>query len=70
MENWLFRELVVNLMCLSISTRPDTSNVVRAVARYCCMPKDVHLKTALRILACIKETIDDGIIFQRGSLTS
>ena len=30
-ENWPFRELVGNLMWLSISTRPDISNAVRAV---------------------------------------
>ena len=33
-ENWPFRELVGILMWLSISTRPDISNAVRAVARY------------------------------------
>ena len=27
-ENWTFRELIDSLMWLSISTRPDTSNVV------------------------------------------
>ena len=32
-KNWPFRELVGSLMWLAISTRPDISNAVRAVAR-------------------------------------
>ena len=35
-ESWPFRELVGGLMWLAISTRPDISNAVRSVARYCC----------------------------------
>ena len=41
-ENWPFRELVSGLMWLAISTRPDISNAVRSVARYCSAPKAVH----------------------------
>ena len=43
-ENWPFRELVGSLMWLSISTRPDIANAVRAVARA------IHWKPALGIL--------------------
>ena len=49
-ENWPFRELVGSLMWLSISTRPDIANAVRAVARYCTAPKAIHWKAALGIL--------------------
>ena len=41
-ENWSFRELVGSLMWLSISMRPDSSNAVRAVARYCTAPRAIH----------------------------
>ena len=41
-KNWPFRELVGSLMWLSISTRPDIANAVRAVARYCTAPRVIH----------------------------
>ena len=41
-ENWPFHELVGSLMWLSVSTRPDISNAVRAVARYCTAPGAIH----------------------------
>ena len=44
-EKWPFREKVDILTWRSTSTRPDTSNAVQAVARYCSMPKAVHCKT-------------------------
>ena len=50
-ENWPVRELVDSLLSLAISTRPDNSNAVRSVARYCSAPKIVHWKAALGILA-------------------
>ena len=52
-ENWPFRELVGNLMWLSISTRPDISNTVPAVARYCTAPRAIQWKAALGILEYI-----------------
>ena len=41
-ESWPFHELLGGLMWLAISTRPDISNAVRSVARYCSAPKAVH----------------------------
>ena len=41
-ENRRFRELVGGLMWLAISIRPDISNAVRSVARYCSTPKAIH----------------------------
>ena len=49
-ENWPLRELVGSLMRLSISTRPDILNAVRAVARYCKAPRAINWKAALGIL--------------------
>ena len=60
-ENWPFRELVGNLMW----TRPDISNAVRAVARYCTAPKVIRWKAALGILEHINETSECDITFER-----
>ena len=69
-ENWPFRELVGSLMWLSISTRPDISNAVLAVARYCTAPRAFHWKAVLGILEYINGTSEYGIMFQRGTLSS
>lgn len=42
--DWPFREVVGSLMRLASQTRPDSSNVVRAVARYAHAPKSMHWK--------------------------
>ena len=57
------------IKCSWISTRPDISNAVRAVARYCSAPKTIHWKAALGILACINGTSGFGITFQRRGIT-
>ena len=54
-------------MWMTISTRPDTSNAVRAVVRYCSAPKAIHWKAALGVLACITGTSGSGIGFQQGT---
>ena len=69
-ESWPFRELIGGLMRLVISARPDISNAVRSVTRYCSTPKAIHWKAALGILAHIKCTSDFGITCQRGTLVS
>ena len=62
-----FRELVGSLMWLATQTRPDIANAVRAVARYCASPKEVHWNAAIGILGYVKRTSSFGITFQRGS---
>ena len=66
--NWPFRELIGSLIWLSTQTRPDISNAVRAVARYCATPKYVHWKGALGILRYVRQTSPFGITFQRGTV--
>ena len=67
-ESWPFRELVGGLMWLAISTRPDISNVVRSVAKYCSAPKAIYWKSTLGILAYINSiACGFGIIYQRGT---
>ena len=41
-ENWPLHEVVGRLMWLSISTRPDISSAVRAIARYCTAPRAIY----------------------------
>ena len=69
-ENWPFRELVGSLMWLPISTRPDISNAVRTVARYCTALRATYWKVALGVLEYIHGTSEYGITFHRGSLSS
>jgi len=63
----LFRELVGSLMWLANQTRPDTSNAVRAVARFVHALKHKHWKAARGILEYLKVTSGYGVTFQRGS---
>ena len=46
-------------MWLSISTRPDIANAVRAVARYCTAPRAIHWKAALGIVEYINGTTSE-----------
>ena len=50
-KSWPFYELIGGLTWLAISTRPDISNAVRSVSRYCSAPKAIHWKAALGVLA-------------------
>ena len=57
-------------MWLSISTRPDIANTVRALARYSTAPRAINWKAALGILEYINGTTSEyGVKFQRGTLS-
>lgn len=55
-------------MCLASQMRPDISNAVRVVGRYCSAPKFVHWKAALGILGYISRTSGMGITFDRSTV--
>ena len=70
-ENWPFCKLVgVLIMWLAISTRRDVSNAVRSVASYCSVPKVIHRKAALGILAYINGSSSFSTTNQRGTTPS
>ena len=54
-------------MWLSTQTRPDISNAVGAMARYCAASERVHWRAALGILGYVGRTSSFGITFERGS---
>ncbi|CAB1113540.1 unnamed protein product [Ectocarpus sp. CCAP 1310/34] len=66
--SWPFRELIGSLMWLARQTRPDIANEVRAVARYCVSPKEIHWRAGLGILGYVVWTSGLGITFRRGSV--
>ncbi|CAB1101428.1 unnamed protein product [Ectocarpus sp. CCAP 1310/34] len=65
-----FRELVGSLMWLATQTRPDIANAVRAVARYCASPKQVHWDAAMGIKGYVKRTSYMGVSFWRADRRS
>ena len=64
---WPVRELVGSLILLANKTRPDISNVVRAIARSAHAPKLKHWKAARFILQYLIVTGSYGVTFHRGS---
>ena len=64
-RDWPYREAVGSLMWLSTITRPDISNVVRAVARHSHSPTDRHWKAVLKIMTYLHGTRGMGLTFVR-----
>ena len=54
---WPFRELIGSLMWLATQTRPDIANAVRAEARYCAEPREIHWETALGIQRILRARV-------------
>ena len=64
-ENWPFRELLGSLIWLSLPTRPDISNAVRALPRYCTAPRAFHRKAALGIWRTLMELVSTVLYFRQ-----
>ena len=62
-----YREMVGSLMWIANQTRPDIANAVRAVARFCHDPKEVHVKAARKIIKYLSATAHLGLTFRKDS---
>ena len=62
-----YRALVGSLMWLSVMTRPDIANALRACARHSHNPSPRHWKTLLQVAAYVNATKEMGLRFVRGS---
>ena len=62
-----YRALVGSLMWLSVMTRPDIANALRACARHSHNPRPRHWKALLQVAAYVNATKEIGLRFIRGS---
>ena len=62
----LYRPLLGSLMYLSVMTRPDIANALRACARHSHNPSDRHWKALLQIATYVSSTKEIGLMFVRG----
>ena len=62
-----YRALVGSLMGLSVMTRPDIVNALRACARHSHNPSPRHWKTFLQVAAYVNATKEIGLRFVQGS---
>ena len=61
------REAIGSMMWLSIMTRPDITNAVRAVARYAHGPTERLWQAIMKILSYLNRTKSLNITYVRGS---
>ena len=65
--NWPVRKAVGSLLWLSIMTRPDITNAMRAVARYAHTPTERLWQAIMKILSYLNGTKSFRITYVRGS---
>lgn len=58
-----YRQVIGNLMYLSIGTRPDITFSVNSASQYLENPMKIHWNACKRILKYLKGTIDHGFYF-------
>ena len=64
-----FQSLVGSLLYTAIATRPDISQAVGAVSKFCSNPTKAHLTAAKRILKYLKNTIDTVLTYRKSLST-
>ena len=62
-----YRALVGNLMWLSVMTRPDIANALRACTRHSHNPSPRHWKALLHVASYVNATKEIGLRFAQGS---
>ena len=62
-----YRALVGSLMWLSVMTRPDIANALRACSRHSHNPSPRHWKALLQVASYVNATKEIGLKFVRGS---
>ena len=62
-EQYPYSQLVGSLMYLSVTTRPDISFVVGALARFMSCPTSTHWQAAKDVLRYLEGTKDYGLVF-------
>lgn len=65
-----YQSLVGGLLYAAIATRPDISQAVGAVSKFCSSPTQAHLTSAKRILRYHKGTVDITLTYNRSSSIS
>jgi hypothetical protein len=60
----LYKFIVGNLLYAAVATRPDNSQEVEAVSKYCSNPNESHLTAVKRILRYLKDTIDIALKYE------
>ncbi|XP_062076260.1 secreted RxLR effector protein 161-like [Humulus lupulus] len=61
----MYRQLADSLIYLTL-TRPDISYAVGVASRYMHHPKKPHLEAMRRMLRCVKDTINYGLLYKKG----
>ena len=65
-----YQSLVGSLLYVAIATRPDISQAVGAVSKFCSSPTQAHLTAAKRILRYLKCTVDTALTYSRSPSVS
>ncbi|CAM9573658.1 unnamed protein product, partial [Phaeothamnion confervicola] len=65
-----YRELVEALLYVAVMTRPDLSNAVRALTRFCDNPGPRHWRAAQHVLKHLKGTRGKGLLYRRDAPTT